>query len=101
MKASTGKRKKIPKVKEPLQERSRETRRKIIEAARDLFSEIGFEETTTHLIAERAGMSVGGLYAHFRNKEELFLFILEQRSSEIYELTRKCVTEIVDRGHPP
>jgi AcrR family transcriptional regulator len=100
MKALSEKRKKLPKVKEPLQERSRETRRKIVEAARELFTEMGFEETTTHLIAERAGVSVGGLYAHFRNKEELFLHILEQRSSEIYQLTRECIETIQKRSMP-
>ena len=100
MKAATAARKKIPKAKEPLQERSRETRRKIVDAARELFAEIGFDETTTHLIAERSGLSVGGLYAHFRNKEELFLHILEQRSEEIYQLTRECIDTIRQRDMP-
>lgn len=81
-------------LKEPVQERSRETRKKILKAARALFTELGFEETTTHLIAERAGLSVGGIYAHFKNKEDIFLYILELRSKDVYETTVECMKAI-------
>ncbi len=73
-----------PQRREPRQKRSRETYERIIEAARALFAERGFEETTTTLIAERAGVSVGGLYGHFRNKWELLLIILEQHARKTY-----------------
>jgi AcrR family transcriptional regulator len=87
--------------KQPMQERSRETRRKILQSARELFAELGFEETTTHLIAERAQMSVGGLYAHFPNKEEIFLTIMEERSEAIYEVTKSCVKKIREEEMEP
>jgi AcrR family transcriptional regulator len=89
-----------PILKEPLQKRSRETRAKIVKAATEVFTELGFDETTTHLIAERAGLSVGGMYAHFRNKEELFLHILEKRSQDIYQETKRCLEEINSRDLP-
>lgn len=82
-----------PALKKPLQKRSRETRARIVKAAVEVFTELGFDETTTHLIAERAGLSVGGMYAHFRNKEELFLHILEERSRDIYLETKRCIEE--------
>ncbi|ACL06121.1 TetR/AcrR family transcriptional regulator [Desulfatibacillum aliphaticivorans] len=85
-------------IKEPVQKRSRETRRKIVEAARDLFTEMGFEETTTHLIADKAGMSVGGLYAHFQNKEDIFLYILELRSKEVYQITLDSLKVIQEKN---
>jgi len=87
--------------KQPLQERSRETRRRILQSARELFTEVGFEETTTHLIADRARVSVGGLYAHFPNKEEIFLTIMEERSQAIYEVTKNCVRTIREQGMEP
>lgn len=87
--------------KQPMQERSRETRRRIIQSARELFTEVGFEETTTHLIADRARVSVGGLYAHFPNKEEIFLTIMEERSRAIYEVTKNCIQTILDEGMKP
>ncbi len=84
--------------KEPLQERSRRTRRNILEAARHVFSELGFEATTTHHIAERSGLSIGGVYAHFKNKEEIFLVVLEERSRNVYSITRECVEQIRSRN---
>lgn len=84
--------------KEPVQERSKKTRKKVLEAAKELFGENGFEETTTHLIASKAGISVGGVYAHFRNKEEIFLNVLEQRSREIYTITKELLEKIQARN---
>ncbi|MBN1573355.1 MAG: TetR/AcrR family transcriptional regulator [Deltaproteobacteria bacterium] len=83
--------------KEPIQERSKKTREKILDAAKELFAENGFEETTTHLIASGAGISIGGVYAHFKNKEEIFLHVLERRSREIYNFTKGRVEEMMAR----
>lgn len=57
--------------KRPLQERSRETVRVILEAAARIFEERGIAAATTDAIAERAGVSVGSLYQYFPNKESL------------------------------
>jgi len=88
------------KVKEPVQKRAMETRQKIVAAARALFTELGFEQTTTHLIAERSGLSVGGIYAHFKNKEGVFLHILEQRSRYAYQVTLDTVAAIQKQQMP-
>ncbi len=85
-------------IKKPRQKRSVQTRAKILQAAYDLFTEYGFDETTTHLIAERSGISVGGLYAHFKNKEEMFLTLMEQRSRNSYEMTQDFMAEIRDKA---
>jgi len=87
--------------KQPMQDRSRETRKRILQAARELFTEVGFEETTTHLIADGAGVSVGGLYAHFPNKEEIFLTIMEERSRAIYEMTKDSIRTIREQEMEP
>jgi AcrR family transcriptional regulator len=84
--------------KEPLQERSKKTKRNILEAARDIFAELGYENATTHQIAQRAQLSIGGVYAHFRNKEEIFLMVLEERSKNAYTVTRECVEYIRSQG---
>ncbi|MBN1881204.1 MAG: TetR/AcrR family transcriptional regulator [Deltaproteobacteria bacterium] len=87
--------------KQPVQERSRETRRRILQSAKELFTDVGFEETTTHLIADGARVSVGGLYAHFPNKEEIFLTIMEERSHAIYEMTKNCIQTIREQKMEP
>ena len=45
--------------------------RRLLVGAAAAFAERGFHATTTRDIAKRAGMSPGGLYVHFRSKEEL------------------------------
>jgi len=49
------------------------TRAKLLEAARSLIREKGYEHTTLEAIAERAGMTTGAIYGNFKNREELFL----------------------------
>jgi AcrR family transcriptional regulator len=46
---------------------------KIIQEALRLFSVKGFMSTSTTDIIHRVGTSKGGLYNHFKNKEQLFL----------------------------
>lgn len=57
-------------------ERSRsrgwQTRRRIVEAAYRLFSEVGYRQTTIAQIAEAAGVAVPTVYLGFRNKPALF-----------------------------
>lgn len=57
------------------QARSRDTRRKLIRAAIELWGERGFDEafdqTTTEEIARAAGVSKGTFYFHFRTKQDL------------------------------
>jgi len=45
----------------------------LLEAAKDLFGEFGYAETTFKKISERAGVALGLLTHHYGNKEKLFL----------------------------
>jgi AcrR family transcriptional regulator len=60
-----------------VQQRSRDTRRKLIRAALDLWSgpdfEGAFEATTAEDIARAAGVSKGTFYFHFAHKEDILL----------------------------
>ena len=49
------------------------TRAKLLEAARHLVREQGYERTTMEAVARRAGMTGGALYGNFRNRDELFI----------------------------
>jgi len=57
-----------------------ERRRQIIEAAINLFSRKGFRGTTTHEIAEAAGISEAMIFKHFATKQELYTAIIEVKS---------------------
>lgn len=56
-----------------------ERRRHILQAATACFMSEGYDNTTMKLIGERAGISIGGLYIHFKNKREVMTSILEQQ----------------------
>ena len=49
------------------------TRAALLDAARDLTREKGFERTTLQDVAARAGMTTGAIYGNFRNRDELFM----------------------------
>lgn len=53
------------------------SRRRIVEAARQLFNQHGFERVSIDMVMEGAGMTRGGFYAHFPSKEALFAAAVE------------------------
>src|ERR1700678_3828798 len=44
----------------------------ILDAAREVFGELGFETATVRDIVRRSGLSVGAFYNYYRSKEEVF-----------------------------
>lgn len=58
-----------------------ETRSAVLRQAISLSSELGLEGVTIGLLAERAGMSKSGLFAHFKSKEALQIAILDEAAS--------------------
>ena len=53
-------------------------RERIIQESSRLFSAKGFSSTSINEILEAAGASKGGLYNHFKTKEELFSAVLSE-----------------------
>lgn len=65
-----------------------ETRRRIIEAAAEAFSELGFHGASTREIAARAGTNQGLITYHFRSKDELWRAAAER----IFSLLRTSLS---------
>ena len=61
----------MPARRNPVQERSQETVQRIIQAATRLLERTPIEDLTTHRIAAEAGLSVGGLYRFFPDKQSI------------------------------
>ncbi|MEZ5667857.1 MAG: helix-turn-helix domain-containing protein [Alphaproteobacteria bacterium] len=53
------------------------TRARLLDAARELTRQKGYEHTTMADIAERAGMTTGAIYSNYRNRDALFIALAE------------------------
>jgi AcrR family transcriptional regulator len=60
-----------------MQQRSEETKSKIMDSAIKLFSTRGFSAASVDDICEEAGISKGAFYHHFESKQALFLALLD------------------------
>ena len=58
------------------------TRRRLLEAAQDLFLERGFHGASLEAVAERAGFTKGAVYSRFASKGDLFVELLAARRVE-------------------
>jgi AcrR family transcriptional regulator len=68
--------------------RGESSKTKIIEAAKTLFIQNGFKETTISLISKTAKTGYGTAYTHFPGgKEEIFLIIIDEVLKEFYQIT--------------
>lgn len=55
------------------------TRQRIIDAAHRLFLEQGYHGTSMRQIADRAGLTMGGIYNHFDGKESIWLAVFTDK----------------------
>jgi AcrR family transcriptional regulator len=73
----------------------------IHEAAVQVFTEKGYDRTTTDLIAERAGVSVGTLYQYFPNKKAILIEIWDRSMSDADEFRDRKMRKHRCDGAPP
>lgn len=80
--------------------RRAETRRRVVEAAHDVFSEMGIRDAPVELICDRAGFTRGAFYSNFASKEELFLAVYEVQMQQRTERLRAAVAEATTAVDP-
>ena len=78
-------------VREGSQDRSRRTQETLIDAAAQLLAEKGADATSVTEIAERAGLSVGALYHHFRDKRALLYAVFQRCGEQLEETIARAV----------
>lgn len=73
------------KEAQPIRRRARGLQRmtSILDAAETVFAQVGYDEATTHQIADSAGISPGSLYQFFSNKEEIALSLAARYIEEL------------------
>lgn len=73
--------------------RTARTRQAILDAARDVFLERGYEDASIAEVVERSGSSVGSIYHHFGGKAELFMALWDVHRQARADAARAAVQE--------
>ena len=74
--------------KKPQQQRSRQLVASLVEATARCIALHGLDGTSTPLIAELAGVSVGSLYQYFEDKDELIEALVERIAEDVTRALR-------------
>ena len=77
---------KVPSVRP----KGQATRTRIVDTAGELFAKAGYQDTSIEDVLDKSGISRGALYHHFRDKEELFVAVLEAVEARIADATVKA-----------
>jgi AcrR family transcriptional regulator len=64
-----------------MQRRAQDTRSALLQAAREIFAEVGYSEANVAEVVARAGSSVGSMYHHFGGKADLFFALHDGHQS--------------------
>lgn len=84
----------VSRLRERLRE---ETSAAILAAAEEAIGQDGLHATRMEQIAARAGVSVGTLYNHFKDRSALVQALFESRASRLSELLAEALTAVRDR----
>src|SRR4029453_11271242 len=75
----------LPKAKSPPRLSFQERENLILDAATDIFSEKGFDGSTTRAISGRARINEALLFRHYPKKESLYSALLRRKISRLFE----------------
>lgn len=75
--------------------RSREnTRTRLLDAAAQVFAEVGLEGASVEAVCERAGFTRGAFYSNFESKDQLFLMLVSTVAARRLDRVRARVAEL-------
>jgi AcrR family transcriptional regulator len=74
-------------------EKQAQTRECLMHSAANVFARRGLQQASIDEVAEDAGYTKGAFYANFKNKEELFLAMLDERFSTRIEHIEEVIAD--------
>ena len=83
--ARTGVADPVRRVGRPPRVKAADTRRRILDVARGVYAERGYEAATNREIADLAHMTTAALYYHFPSKQDLYLMVHDDARRQVYD----------------
>ncbi len=74
------------------QQQALKTRSRLLKAGKEVFLENGFQKTTISQIIKKAKTGYGTAYVYFKNKDELFITLMEDLMNQFYEVAEMPFT---------
>ncbi|MDC3413994.1 TetR/AcrR family transcriptional regulator [Aquibacillus sp. 3ASR75-11] len=71
------------------QQQAIQTKKKLLKAGREVFLQSGFQKTTISQIIKTANTGYGTAYVYFKNKNDLFIELMEELMIKFYEIAEK------------
>ncbi len=81
----------------PTTPRGEATRRRILDAAEEVFGEMGYYEASVAEITRRAGVAQGTFYIYFHSKRETFVELVEDIGERLRTATSAAIQDTTDR----
>ncbi|MFA5631250.1 MAG: TetR/AcrR family transcriptional regulator [Porticoccaceae bacterium] len=86
--------------KKPSSNRAKKTVEAILQAFESLCEQYGYDGVTTNLLAEKSGVSIGGIYQYFPNKQAIAIALYEETISAVAtrlrEIALKNINDALD-----
>ena len=73
-----------------------ETRRRILDAAVEVFAEAGYHDATMEDIVRASGTSKGAIYGHFPSKEDLFFVLIDALVARLLGSVERAIAGVSD-----
>ena len=70
---------------------SEKTRHRILDAAEDVFSQMGYHDAPVEEIGRVTSLSKGGIYFHFPSKEDLFFAVLDRLAGRLESRINRAI----------
>lgn len=67
----------------------RQREEEVLQAAQELFLEMGEDRVTVEMIAEKVGIGKGTIYKHFETKDEIYLLLMIRYEEELAQMFRR------------
>ena len=74
------------------------TRQRLLDAATEVFAEVGLDATSVESVCERAGFTRGAFYSNFASKEEMFLELAASVARSRVSEVEARVAELAGEG---